>query len=142
MKDSKRKEKRSLPVPLTGKEFEERALELAGCDETLAEIDVKKKAAVDEFKRQSGTVVSRKNELRVIIQERKEDREVDCEWRENFKQKCWDLFRLDTNKKADTKAMTAEDLQGRIPGTDGDGGKKDDDGKKKRQSKKKAADKK
>lgn len=125
MEESERQVKRRLPVPLTGKEFEARAVELAKCHDQIAEIEAKKKEANDEFKRQVGTVVSRKNELRVAIQERREDREVECEWRENFRQKCWELWRLDTNKKVDTMAMTAEDLQGSLPGTDKPPDKKD-----------------
>lgn len=127
MEESDRRVTRKLLVPLTPKEFEERAVELAGCDKELDELDVQKKQHNDRIKQLKGQVQLRKVDLSKAVQERVEKRDVECEWQENFKQKCWQLVRLDTHEVVDTMAMTVEDLQGKLPGADGEkkkGGKK------------------
>lgn len=132
---SERNVSRKLPVKITGKEFEERAQELAGIDKQLEEIDAERKSALEGFKQRKGAVLLRKSELLRAVRERIEDRDTDCEWQENFKQKCWQLVRLDTKEVVDRIAMTAEDLQGTLPGTDG----KKKDSKKKSDKKSAAA---
>ena len=144
MDQSERKEARQLKVKITKEEFADRARELATIEDQLSAIDQQKKDANDEFKRQKGTIVSRKVALVGAIKDGEEDREVHCEWQENWKQKCWNLVRLDSGKTVDNMAMSAKDLQGNLPGTDGKGKGKDkdkDDGKKKDKDKSKDKDK-
>ena len=132
MEQSERQETRQLKGKITKEEFDERALALATIEEQLDKLDQQKKEANDEFKRQKGTIVSRKVALVNAIKEGVEDRDVHCEWQENFKQKCWNLVRLDSGKTVDNMAMTAADLQGDLPGTEGGKkgkGKKDKDDK-------------
>lgn len=112
MEDHERKETRDLLVPLTSEEFLDRARQHAGIDEELDKLDSERKSMLEDIKNRKGAILARKSKLSLAVRTGEEEREVDCEWQENFKQKCWQLVRLDNKKIVDTIAMTAEDLQG------------------------------
>jgi hypothetical protein len=116
MDASERKEARLLLVPLSSDEYLDRARKLAGIDDELERLDAERKNALDGFKNRRGEVLTRKSALSLAVRMGKEEREVDCEWQENFKQKCWDLVRLDTHELVDRIAMSAEDLEGELFG--------------------------
>jgi len=135
-----RAETRSLKVELTDEEFVERAMELVKCDQRIETLEQERKNSNEEFKRKIGTLLNRKYELHRAIQEVEEFRDIDCEWTENWDQKCWELQRLDNREVIDTRAMSAEDLQGSIQyprgeATDTSGETNGDDGKKKKRGK-------
>mgnify|MGYP001078115457 CR=1 FL=1 len=132
MKEHERQETRSLLVPLTHDEYLDRARKLAAIDDELVVLETERKAALDGFKNRKGEVLTRKLALNSAVRTGEEERDIDCEWQENFSQKCWQLVRLDTSEVVDTIAMTVDELQQKIPGTEDAGA-----GKKKRASRKK-----
>jgi hypothetical protein len=135
MDASERNEKRLLLVPLTPDEYLDRARKLAGIDDELERLDTDRKNAMGGFKNRRGEILTRKSALSLAVRMGQEEREVDCEWQENFKQKAWDLVRLDSHKLVDQIAMSAADLEGELfgdkkkpPVTKGKGRKKKDRG--------------
>lgn len=107
--------KRSLYCDLTDEEFVDRATELADVDEEIAKLDGEKKRVTKEFTDKIGGRVSRKLELRRIVQTKEEEREIECKWFKDFPVQELRLVRLDTNEVIDSRTMTAAELQGELP---------------------------
>lgn len=112
--------KKKLPCELSDEEFRERAKELADVDEEIAHLEGEKKTAMEGFKNTIGGRVSRKLELRGIVQNNEEEREVECKWTKDYKGQELKLTRLDTVEQIDSRTMTQLELQGELD-LDGNG---------------------
>lgn len=119
MFDDERFEDRDLFVELTTEERQDRAKRYVECDAEIERLKSEQKASNERYKRDIGALVNKKESLGQAVQDGKELRETECEWKENFEQKCWDLVRLDfseddENRLVDQRTMTATELQGNL----------------------------
>jgi len=119
MYEDERLETRDLFVELTTDERQDRANRYVECDAQIEKLKGEQRASNERYKRDIGALVNKKESLGRAVQDGKELREIECEWVENFEQKCWDLNRLDFPKGddgrlVDQRAMTANELQGEI----------------------------
>lgn len=119
MYEDERFETRDLFVELTTDERQDRANRYVECDAQIEKLKGEQKASNDRYKRDIGALVNKKENLGRAVQDGKELREIECEWVENFEQKCWDLVRLDLEvgddgRLVDQRAMTANELQSEI----------------------------
>lgn len=105
---------RSLPVPLTPEEFEAAAKDLAETDEEIETTEARKKLYNEGVKDKLGGLRSLKKELRTIVKNKAEDRDVDCKWFPDWIGRAMILRRLDTQEAVQTRTMTAEEGQMRI----------------------------
>lgn len=119
MYNDERFETRDLFVELTSDERQDRANRYVECDAQIEKLKAEQKASNERFKRDIGALVNKKESLGKAVQDGKELREIECEWVDNFEQKCLDLIRLDLEegdegRLVDQRAMTAEELQGNL----------------------------
>jgi len=102
---------RSLPCPLTDREFEDRAMELAKALEDIARLEAEKKESATDFAEQIKGRTADARALRQVVKTREEFRDVKCHWVRDYKQKELRLMRVDTQKQVDSRTMTEAELQ-------------------------------
>lgn len=103
-------EVRPLTVKLTEPELLKRGDEMANCELEIEQFKVDRADVNDRIK----VAVKRRAELAHVIEAGEEDREVKCEWVEDFQKNCFRLVRLDTSESVDTKPMQAADRIGHL----------------------------
>jgi hypothetical protein len=100
-----------LPVKLSRKEFDERATELASIDQEIEDAKQRKKDQTSEINEEIRRLRTDKAKLRKAVATKHEDREVECEWRPDWKRHEMKLFRLDTKSEVERRNMTANEIQ-------------------------------
>lgn len=119
MYDDEKIEMRDVLVELTTDERQDRARQYVECDDRIEKLKAEQKSQNEKYKREIGALLNEKGNLSRAVQDGKEYREIECEWCENFEQKCWDLIRHDFDEDdekrvVDQRTMTAEELQGNL----------------------------
>jgi hypothetical protein len=99
-----------LPCKLTETEVAERGEQMAECE--LAE--EKLKAERRQLNGQITVQVRERARLGHIIDNKEEDREIECKWISNYASNQWLLIRQDTGQQVDAVTMTGRDLQGSL----------------------------
>ena len=100
-----------LPVKLTEEEFYDRSMEFAEVDEKIEQAEEEKKDLLFRIKDCIGGLKSRKQELRKIIIERQEFRDVKCEWINNWESMQSSLVRSDTGEIVRTKTIKLSEVK-------------------------------
>lgn len=107
-------EKRSLPVNLSDKEFKVRAAELATAAKRMASKEVEIKEVQKMMKSDLAELERDHERLVRVVDEKRENRDVDCSWSADYDRRMWVLFRVDTQEEIATEAMSEKDLQTRF----------------------------
>lgn len=116
------KETRKLFCPLTDEEHQQRGTALAEVVQTKQLLEAEKKRITAHFSEQIKENDAKILELKDIVRDKKEVRDVECIWKRDGKRLM--LIRPDTGVVVDSRHMTEQELQGSpfAPGTpSGDG---------------------
>jgi hypothetical protein len=125
---------RKLFCPLTSEELQARGSELATKMEEREQIEAELAEVKQTFKGRLEGVGNLISELKQIVLERRERREIECFNHMDFENDVVVTLRTDTNQEVDRRRMTAEERQSFLPmmdetlrklsDNDGKGGKK------------------
>lgn len=105
---------RELSCKLNDTEVRERGEEMAREKKEIERLEARRKSLNASIRAKADRIT----ELAKAINERVEVREVLCEWRADYQNKRHDLIRTDTGAVLQQRAMTAADMQTRLPGVD------------------------
>lgn len=100
-----------LKCRLTQDEFNDRAEAFADVDAEITTLEAEKKDVADTYKKRIGGREQKRIELRRIVKDRAESREVACTWHEDWASKTMLLRRDDTEEVVDSRAMTPAEYQ-------------------------------
>ena len=103
---------RELDCPLNDTEVRERGEAMARHERDAERLKQRRK----NLNAQIRGLVDAMTELAIAIDTRCEQREVTCQWQPDYQRKVFSLVRLDTKAVIEERAMTADDLQTRLPG--------------------------
>jgi hypothetical protein len=106
---------RSLYCPLTASEIQARGSELATKMEEREQIESAFESVKKEFKGKLESAGNAVNELKQIVLERREKREIECYLRPDYEQGVMITIRTDTHSEVDRRRMTNEEMQGMLP---------------------------
>ena len=81
------------------------------------------KAKVTELNAEKRGLEGHRNGLAHDVDEGTQDKSIECHWVEDLKQNVKRLIRQDTKEEVEKTALTADDLQEKMPGTDKPAGK-------------------
>lgn len=107
---------RDLPVKLSEADLAVKADELAQAELEVDDI----KSKVRELNAKKRAAEGHRLKLAQIVDTGEEDRQVKCRWIEDLPQNRKLLVRQDNQETVEEVALTADDLQGTLPGQDGD----------------------
>ena len=105
---------RELPVELTDEEIMGKAKELAKLQQDKQAQEEQAKSAAATFKDRIASAVARISILSRDISNGYEYRDVDCQWRYDWKAGKKELTRLDTMSTVRTEEITAAERQGHL----------------------------
>lgn len=119
MYEDERFETRDVFVELTDEQRQERAKQYVYCDNQIEKLKAEQKSSNDKYKRDIGTLMNEKENLKQAVTDGRELTAVECEWVENFEQKCYFLINPnleedDDDYIVDQRTMTASELQGNL----------------------------
>jgi hypothetical protein len=104
-------ETRMLPVRLTDDEFMIRSSELAETLGDLAAAENEKKRVATRFKDRIEGIEDEVHKLRLIVQNKEEDRAVEVHERFNRRRRVVEIYRADTGETVDYRDMTEIEKQ-------------------------------
>ncbi len=104
-----------LPCKLTGDELQSRGDELVKVLDTIDGIKAEKKAAVDRFKARVQVQDARALELRLAIEQKTEDRPVECVESFELRLGVARTIRVDTGEMVDERPLRQSELQPSLP---------------------------
>lgn len=107
-----------LPCTLTDEELRERGDELVKVLATIDQIEAEKKIANDGFKARIQIQESRARELRDAIENKREDREVECVESYELRIGVARTTRVDTGEQIRERALRSSELQPTLPAVD------------------------
>lgn len=102
---------RELECDLSDAELRERGELMAADERAIERLKHRRKALNADIRGKLDNMTT----LAIAIDTRKEVREVACTWRPDYERKQWELMRDDTQAVIQTRAMSALDLQTRLP---------------------------
>lgn len=105
---------RDLPCKLTDAEKAELSEEMARAEIEIE--DLKEQAKLLNTKKRK--LEGHRNEIAHQVEDGEQKRSVVCSWQEDLPHNCTRLIRNDTGDVVEEKALTAEDLQEGLPGTE------------------------
>jgi hypothetical protein len=106
---------RSLYCDLTAPEIQARGSELATKMEEREKIESEFEAAKKDYKGRLEGASNVVSELKQIVLEKRERREIECYLHPDYEQGVMVTIRLDNNTECDRRRMTNEELQGMLP---------------------------
>lgn len=101
------REQRPLECKLTEAEFKDRSDKMAAAELLIEQLKEHRKGINGKM----AAAATERGRLAHIIDTGIEQRAVECEWRDDFKQNVKRLIRTDTGAEVDTRPMTADDRQ-------------------------------
>lgn len=111
----KKKTKRNLVCELTPEEVKDYSSELARVTSEQERLEDEKRSVTSGYTDKINRCVLDMRTLARKISTGQEMREVDCAWKFDFKTATAKLSRSDTGEVVETRAMTAEELQEKLP---------------------------
>lgn len=111
---------KELLVDITDEDKDGRKNRLADVVLELAEIDAKKAEAMSGFNKELKDKRKEMNALAAAIRTGQEKKELDCFERFDFRRNVVETRRSDTEEVIDERAMTMDERQERLPGTEGE----------------------
>jgi hypothetical protein len=114
--DTPQRTTRELECVLNDTEVRERGQTMATAERDADRLKVRRK----NLNAQIRGLLDRVSELATAIESRRETREIACTWTPDYQRRTWTLTRDDTSEALEQRAMTAADLQTRLPIDGGD----------------------
>ena len=109
---------RELACKLTADELLQRGDAMADCEMVIDKLKDKR----SKLSKKIGEKRKERFDLAAVIERGEEDREVSCEWREDFAKNVKRLIRRDTGEEVEHVTMTAEErqlmIESPVPGRD------------------------
>jgi hypothetical protein len=111
-------ELRELYCQLTQPEFNVKALEFAQVDDKVGALEDELAGVKTDFRNRIGGLEAKRSQLRRIVLERREKRDVKCTWHADWASKSMLLRRDDTGEVIEARTMTPDEVQERFDFTD------------------------